>query len=48
MVKISLPVDLSWKLFTKAVKFGDVKKSIIIDGEVKFALPALQMVTVMA
>lgn len=47
-VKIILPVDLSWKLFTKAIQFGDVKKSISITGETKLALPALQMVTVMA
>lgn len=47
-VKVSIPVDLSWKLFTKAVQFRDVKKSILITGEEKLALPALQMIAVMA
>src|SRR6185295_8531974 len=47
-VKIVVPVDLSWKLFTKAVAFKDVKDSISIEGDERLALPALHMITVLA
>ncbi|MEJ0054601.1 MAG: maleylpyruvate isomerase N-terminal domain-containing protein [Bacteroidota bacterium] len=47
-VKIVVPVDLSWRLFTKAVAYKDVKESISIEGEERLALPALEMITVIA
>jgi uncharacterized protein (TIGR03083 family) len=47
-VKITIPVDLSWKLFTKAVAYNDVKNSITIVGDERLALPTLHMITVLA
>ncbi|CAN5152580.1 maleylpyruvate isomerase family mycothiol-dependent enzyme [soil metagenome] len=47
-VKISMPADLSWKLFTKAVQYENVKSLISIEGDEFLALPALKMITVTA
>jgi uncharacterized protein (TIGR03083 family) len=47
-VKLEIPAEISWKLFTNAIKYEDVKNFISIDGEKHLALPALHMVTVMA
>lgn len=47
-VMIAIPVDISWQLFTKAVRFEAVKDQIRIEGDQQLALPALQMITVMA
>ncbi len=47
-VKISIPVDLSWRLFTNAVQYENVKSAIAIEGDQNLALPAVKMVTVMA
>jgi uncharacterized protein (TIGR03083 family) len=47
-VAVTIPVDVSWQLFTKALRFEAVKDQIRIEGDQKLALPALQMITVMA
>ncbi len=45
---VSIPVDLSWQLFTKAVRFEAVKDKIKIEGDERLVLPAVGMITVMA
>ena len=45
---VTIPAEVSWKLFTKAVRYEEVKSLIQVEGEEPLALPALQMVTVMA
>lgn len=47
-VVVTIPVDISWQLFTKAVRFEAVKNQILIEGDQNLALPAVQMITVMA
>jgi len=47
-VRISIPIDLSWRLFTKAVKYETVKDAISIEGDQNLAMPAVKMITVMA
>jgi uncharacterized protein (TIGR03083 family) len=47
-VVITIPVDISWQLFTKAIRFEAVKDQIKIEGDQSLSLPALQMITVMA
>ncbi|NOT75186.1 MAG: maleylpyruvate isomerase family protein [Cyclobacteriaceae bacterium] len=47
-VTISIPADLSWKIFTKAVQFENVRSLITIEGDENLALPTLKMITVMA
>lgn len=47
-VVITLPADISWKLFTKAVPYETVKDKIGIAGDVALAMPLLRMITVMA
>lgn len=46
--RIVIPADLSWKLFTKAVHYEDVKGSIRIEGDARLALPVLRTIAVMA
>jgi uncharacterized protein (TIGR03083 family) len=47
-VMVSIPAQISWRLFTKAIRLSDVKDQVLIKGEEALALPALQMITVMA
>ena len=47
-VRVLIPVDLSWKLFTKAVSYSEIKSSISVSGDIRLALPALEMLPVMA
>lgn len=47
-VKINIPVELSWKLFTKAVNYEEIKANVSITGDIHLARPALQMLPVMA
>ncbi len=46
--RVVIPLDISWQLFTKALRFETVRDQINIDGDERLALPALQMITVMA
>jgi len=47
-VKIIIPVDLSWKLFTKAVSYTEIKSFVRVSGDIRLAFPALEMLPVMA
>jgi len=47
-VTVSIPAEISWQLFTKAVRYADVKGLIGITGDESLAMPLLQMITVMA
>jgi hypothetical protein len=46
VLRVVIPVDISWKLFTKAIRYHDVKQFIILEGEHGLALPLLQMIAV--
>lgn len=48
VASVTIPSDLSWRLFTKAVRYPDIKDKITISGDSKFVMPALHMLTVMA
>ena len=48
LAKVTIPAEISWKLFTKAVQYVDVRPQLSIEGDERLVLPALQMVTVMA
>lgn len=47
-VKLSIPGDLAWKLFTKAVTPETARHVITLDGDEALAWPALRMLSVMA
>ncbi|MCP9749380.1 maleylpyruvate isomerase N-terminal domain-containing protein [Ferruginibacter sp. HRS2-29] len=45
---VSIAAAIAWKLFSKSIRASDAKDEIIITGEERLALPALDMVSVMA
>ncbi len=46
--RVVLPADLAWQLFTKAIRYEQVKSQIAVHGEFALVLPVLNMITVMA
>ena len=46
--RVVIPAEIAWQLLTKAIRYEEVKSLISIQGEQRLALPALEMVSVMA
>ena len=45
---VSIDAEIAWKLFSKSIRASDVSDNIITTGDERLALPALEMVSVMA
>lgn len=45
---VTIPLDLSWKLFTKSLRPEQIKDQVIIQGDAYLAQKVLEMVSVMA
>lgn len=45
---VIIPMDTSWKLFTKSLRMNQIRDQIIIEGDRKLAEKVLEMVSVMA
>ncbi|HAA10389.1 MAG TPA: hypothetical protein DCE41_01335 [Cytophagales bacterium] len=46
--KVEIPLDVSWKLFTKSLRPHDVEDQILKTGDTRLAQQVLEMVSVMA
>ena len=48
LTQVVISPELAWQLFTRAVKYEQVKSQVAVHGEFALALPVLNMITVMA
>jgi uncharacterized protein (TIGR03083 family) len=48
VAELMIPAELAWKLFTKAVRYEQVKERTILKGEESLLIPALRMISVIA
>lgn len=46
--RVIIPADISWRLFTKALRYEDVKDQVSVEGDLKLARPLLDTIAVMA
>jgi hypothetical protein len=46
--EIFIPADISWKLFSRSLRYDDVADFIYVEGDFELSKPALNMVSVMA
>ena len=46
--ELTIPAEFAWKLFTKAVRYEQIKDRIALKGEEYLLVPALRMISVIA